>query len=512
MKVYVKSLGCKANFSDGQDIESQFLQQGWESTSDEKIADVIVVNSCTVTDEADRQSQREVRVFSKKNPRAKIVYTGCGAEVDPELSIKVPGLSYVVGNQNKSHLAELVSKQIQASKLIPTQGQTESDTAAVLGSLIPYGELKSRHPLDREWQESFQDFSDRRTGDSTRRTRGFLKIQEGCNSFCTYCIIPYGRGPSRSLPADRVIESVLRLVNQGFREVVLTGTNIGEYGIDLVSSDLKHRDLFDDLVERILKETSLERLRLSSLDPTEISDRLIHLMSSDKRLCPHFHVSLQHSETKVLRLMKRKYQTESVEERLNRIHQAIPGVFIGMDVIVGFPGESLADFESMKSRLSRLPWTRLHVFPYSERAGTPAVKLKEVVPFGDRKKRAQELNALGLDRWIQWSRDQYESGLAHAEFDDVLVECRVKGPDFSGLWWSGFTRNYQRVWFKADDQDYSNMRVKVRFREWFILRSQLEVVALGDVISLSEFSCSSDAFKNQMTVSASTPFFGGALL
>lgn len=442
----LKTLGCKANLSDTQAIEAELKKRGWipakrqqikgqESQSDS--VDLCIINSCTVTNEADRQSKKMATRLARENPHAKIIMTGCGAEVDPEGMSRVTGVHAVVGNQNKGQLVGLV----ETSHILKPP---------LLGSVKNYKELLSKHPHDREWPvaaESFTETSNSREEGQARTTRAFLKIQEGCDAFCSYCIIPYGRGPNRSLDLETIVAQVQRLVDTGTQEVILTGTNIGEYGLEDGAPKL------DLLVECILERTTLGRLRVSSLDPTEITPRLLSTMQSDSRFCPHFHVSLQSPHSRILRLMKRKYRYEDVEKCLHQIYQqirnpSIPpgGPFVGMDLITGFPGETEAEFEWTYETLQNLPWTRLHVFPYSERAGTPATRLPHSVPQSIRFDRARRLNELSLHR-------------LKSHYSNVLQSIQDGGPALSLVlleksdpkgWSAGYTSNYLRVLFRQD--------------------------------------------------------------
>jgi threonylcarbamoyladenosine tRNA methylthiotransferase MtaB len=476
-KVFVHSLGCKANFSDGQQIELGFLNQGCASTSDALQADFIVVNSCTVTDEANSQSEAAVRSFAKKNPNAKIIYTGCAAEVDPERALKISGVSAIVGNQNKTQLPQMV---IAATKEDAGLGQP-----SILGSVTGYQEIASRHPMDREWPlpstdggMAMLDFENDR---STQRTRAFVNIQEGCNSFCTYCIIPYGRGPSRSVPRDQVVKRIQTLVDQGVKEVILTGTNIGDYhGSDTTSMSVQnlHPGQLELvlLIRSILSNTELKRLRVSSLDPSEITEDLIQLMESEPRFCPHFHVSLQHVNSKILKLMKRQYDFTQVENTLVRISKMTRQPFIGMDYIVGFPGETDQDFNDSVDVLKKLYWTRLHVFPYSERSGSPATKLPGVVFPHIRKERAKVLQALSLERMTALF-SQERSQMEHQQstpnrITEVLIEGSVRGPDGTREWVAGYSPRYQRVIVPKTSlmAQNRNQILDVPVRNWMIDR------------------------------------------
>jgi threonylcarbamoyladenosine tRNA methylthiotransferase MtaB len=474
----LKTLGCKANFYDSQLIEAELQKRGWKplpaegmTSSDPASSLLCVVNSCTVTDEADRQSRKLAARLARDNPRARVVVTGCAAEVDPERLTASKGIHYVIGNRDKPKLVEMMLEKLKAtsSQEPPTRGE-------VLGAAQGYDEILSKHPMDREWPAGTEAFHvppiqlDGHSG----KTRAFLKIQEGCNSFCTYCIIPYGRGPARSLRPGEVIAQIRKLVSEEIREVVITGTNIGDYGSDWAES-AQHGELF----RMILAETTLERLRVSSLDPTEITDGILDLMSREPRFCPHFHVSLQSPHSRILRLMKRRYGFEQVQSCLNKIaaiqHPLAQagGVFVGMDVITGFPGETQEDFEWGYQALSELPWTRLHVFPYSEREGTPATRLPGSVRREERLVRARRLNELSLARM----KSHHEKVLTQAcaqglTLDGILLERSGRGPEgldpalaaqFAGVdrWQAGYTPNYLRV-FVPEAQGQRNHLVSVR--------------------------------------------------
>ncbi len=448
-KYSLKTLGCKANLYDSQLIEAELQKRGWSAAGDGEVADLCVVNSCTVTDEADKQSRR-MALQASSGGTTRVVMTGCGAEVDPERMAGAGGIDYVVGNQDKPRLVDLVLEQIEAV------GELGLAKGLVLGGVATYGELLSRHPMDREWampESAFMLPPVHLQGETGRR-RGFLKVQEGCNSFCTYCIIPYGRGPGRSLAIPALVENVRSLVAQGIRELVITGTNIGEYGADLSADGLPQ---LEALVERLLAETTVERIRISSLDPREIGPRLRALYAANPRLCAHFHVSLQSPHPKILRLMKRKYGADDAVECLEAIAELpapIGGVYAGMDVITGFPGESREDFEWGVERLRALPWTRLHVFPYSEREGTPATRLPGAVDPSERARRAKALRALSLERLQSLHRKVLDEHRAHGRpLDRILVESAVKGPNPDRAYVGGYTSNYLRVVMAVDSAE-----------------------------------------------------------
>ncbi|MGK5087574.1 tRNA (N(6)-L-threonylcarbamoyladenosine(37)-C(2))-methylthiotransferase MtaB [Bdellovibrionota bacterium FG-2] len=446
MKYYlIKTLGCKANLYDSNRIEAELQAKGWlpkgQLEIDPNSEVLCIVNSCTVTDEADRQSRKLAARLIRDYPRAQVVLTGCAAEVNPALLAKTPGVhALVVSNREKHLLVDRILEQVSG----PMGGGVKSETA---------------HPAlshaSKIWDVQGPFASPalaHATGVLNYHTRTFLKIQEGCNSFCTYCIIPYGRGTARSLPLADGLAQVQALVASGVQEIILTGTNLGDYG-----RDGGQRTSLEELVRRILGETDVPRLRVSSLDPTEVTPALVGLMRADSRFCPHFHVSLQHTEDRILRLMKRKYRFQEVSECFDRI-ASIPtarasqgGVFVGMDYITGFPEESEAEFHSSFKTLESLPWTRLHVFPYSEREGTPATRLPNPVPKGERIKRARILGDLSLQRL----RSHYEKvfqemqAMSAPRIFDVLFE--QVGRDGRG---GGHTPGYLHVIVDTEGADY----------------------------------------------------------
>lgn len=458
----VKTLGCKANLYDSQLIEAEMQRRGWSPGLD-SVA-LCIVNSCTVTDEADRQSRKLAARLGRDNPDAAVVVTGCAAEVDPERLANSHGIHYVIGNQNKPQMVDLILQKLENRKTGENREQTQ--TGEVLGTVLNYSDMLSRHPMDRDWpsiDESFSVPPVHLKGHSDK-TRSFLKIQEGCNAFCTYCIIPYGRGPGKSLRPKEVIRQIDTLVGQGVKEVVITGTNIGDYGFDW-SPDLSpgEEPPLTDLFEMIFDETKLDRLRVSSLDPTEVTPGLLRLMSNQSRFCPHFHISLQSPRTKILKLMKRKYDFERVKECLNALSQlrnpwGTP-VFVGMDVITGFPGETDEEFELGYKALDELPWNRLHVFPYSERSGTPATRLPGIVPVEKRLRRARALNALSLERQrgnLQSTLDQSRS--SGLPIRGVLIERSSS----SRYQWAGYSPGYLRILIKDGSNIERNATIDVK--------------------------------------------------
>ncbi len=474
----VRTLGCKANLADGDRLEAELARRGWLRAGGENPggADLCIVNSCTVTDEADRQSRKLASRLSRENPAAVVVVTGCAAEVDPERIAGTPGVHYVIGNRSKPELVSEILSKLELPR--PERG-------VALGRTSGYSEILSRHPIDREWPSMDLLSGAEDLGAPGAHTRAFLKIQEGCNSFCTYCIIPYGRGPSRSLGVAEVVEAVRAARSNGAREIILTGTNIGDYG-----ADWSDRPELESLIRELLRSTAIERIRLSSLDPTEITDGILELVEAEERICAHFHVSLQSVSDRVLKLMKRRYGYREIERCLTRIAGLRPasaafsagGCFVGMDVITGFPGETSQDFEESLGKFRELPWSRLHVFPYSERAGTPATRLPGSVPQAERVARARVLQRLSAERVSEWVSARVARGQG-APIPAVLLERPYRGSD-GRTWVAGLTPDYVRVAAPLDSAGADlerNQLVSIR-----PLRVELREAA-GEAVVIGEF-------------------------
>ena len=356
----IHTFGCKVNTYDSGLLQKRLSGGGF--TLQRENPRVHILNSCAVTKEATREAVKTARRLKARDPHALVVVTGCAAQVDTEEFQHIPGIDLVVANSHKGQLEELIRRYY----------------AGTLRERIHKSNIFKKEDLEAGG------------GVENEHTRSFLKIQDGCNSFCTFCVIPFARGKSRSLPIDELVRRVRELEAGGGKEVVLTGVHIADY-----------RDgelVLEDLVEALLARTSMPRFRLSSLEPGEVSARLLGFYR-DERLCPHFHMSIQSANTKVLRDMKRQYTADAVECSLNEIAARVPGSFVGMDVIAGFPGESDEEFLDSYERLQRLPWTRLHVFPYSQRPGTYAQRRTDQVHPTQIKKRAQMLRELSAARW-----------------------------------------------------------------------------------------------------------------
>ena len=362
-KYFVQNFGCRATQADGAALEAMLAARGFEAADARSDADLVILNTCTVTSSADEDARQTARRVHRENPTARILVTGCYAQRAPEELSSLPGVAWVVGNSHKARIAELVT--------LPPTG-------------TPYhGNI---HVGDIFAQRDFLLFPvEDAAGD---RTRPNLKIQDGCNNRCSFCIIPFVRGRSRSAPAERVVEQVRGLAGR-YREIVLSGINLGRWGREPGS-----RMRLADLLRMLLAETEVERLRLSSVEPMDFSDDLLRLMAASPRLAKHVHAPLQSGSDRILRRMHRKYRPRHYADRILQARTLMPQAAIGADVMVGFPGETEEDFFESFRFIEALPFTYLHVFTYSERPGTPAAGDPEGVPMGVRKERNRMLREL----------------------------------------------------------------------------------------------------------------------
>ncbi|WP_374001821.1 tRNA (N(6)-L-threonylcarbamoyladenosine(37)-C(2))-methylthiotransferase MtaB [Bdellovibrio bacteriovorus] len=374
MKYQVHTFGCKVNTYDAGLIQKNLNASGFAPiVSGEKNARIHVLNTCAVTAEATKEAVRYIRRLKVKDPFCTVVVTGCAAQVDTGSFSSLPGADLIVANSHKGSLPDLLNKHFRG----------ELTEKVFKSNIFKKEDLEAGGGIEKE------------------HTRTFLKIQDGCNSFCTYCIIPYARGKSRSIPVADLVNRINDLYAQGSREVVLTGVHIGDYE-DKVGDKAY---VMEDLLENLLAKTKVPRFRLASLEPVEVSDRLLDLYQ-DSRLCPHFHMSIQSANTDVLFQMKRKYTQADVQKSLHAIADRVPGSFVGMDVITGFPTETEEQFQDTYDCLKNLPWTKLHVFPYSERQGTRAAAMDVSVYPHVRAERAARLRDLSIARYAEQAQLQ----------------------------------------------------------------------------------------------------------
>jgi threonylcarbamoyladenosine tRNA methylthiotransferase MtaB len=441
---FIEQFGCRATQADGAAIERQLLDRGCTSAATPAAADIVVLNTCTVTASADAQARDAIRKLHAANPAVRLIVTGCYAQRAPEELAALPGVSWVVGNSHKPQIPQLVDSLSTASlsespnnffpaaalhsdSIVPFHsfvGAGLAPSALLTAAAVPFPGTLGPPPAARHLGNILTgDIFEQRLllsapvlGAEGNHTRPTLKIQDGCDSRCSYCVIPFVRGKSRSLPPDKVIEEIRRLtVGQAFlpvrseslraplpaREIVLSGINLGTYG-----RDLSPRVEFEDLLRRILGETSVERLRISSIEPLDVTQDLVGLFASTDRIAQHFHMPLQSGSDRILAAMHRWYRAEHYARRVELVHERLPHAAIGADVITGFPGESEEDHAATLAFIERLPFTYLHVFSFSKRPGTKAATLANEVPGAIIKRRARELRALGESKAAAFRQSQ----------------------------------------------------------------------------------------------------------
>lgn len=409
MKIAFATLGCKVNQYDTAAMETAVLGRGDAVVPFAPGADVYVINSCTVTDRADAESRRLVRRARRFNPAARVVLTGCFAQASPEKAAALSEADFVIGVNRLPDVLRAVRGEIEAG-----------------AGRVFVGNLRRAAEMTTLGAEVFPG-----------QTRAFLKVQEGCDLFCTFCIVPMARGKSRSVPPREVLRQLERLAAKGFKEVVLTGIHLGGYG-----ADLQPRIDIAGLVERIAEASPVRRVRLSSLDPPEVTPRLLRAMADSDVICPHLHVPVQSGADSVLRRMRRLYDGAFLRDVVAALAGTLPGCGLGTDVIAGFPGETEGEFEATVALLDELPFTYFHVFPYSKRSGTTAAKLSGQLPrveierrarvlrrLGERKRREFAARGIGAEHevLIEATRDR-ETGLL-AGYSRTYVRVLVDGPD-----------------------------------------------------------------------------------
>ncbi|WP_245963032.1 tRNA (N(6)-L-threonylcarbamoyladenosine(37)-C(2))-methylthiotransferase MtaB [Thermodesulfitimonas autotrophica] len=414
------TLGCKVNQYETAALASLFARRGYRIVEDfESIADVYVINTCTVTGTADQKSRQAIRRAIRRNPEAVVVVTGCYAQVNPEAVAGIPGVDVVVGTFGREGLVDLVEEAMRTGRQVVAVRE---------------------FPAGCKFEELPALF--------TTRTRAYLKIQEGCRDFCTFCLVPYARGPLRSRKPEAVLAEARRLLAAGFKEVVLTGIHIGLYGCDL-----QPPVTLAELVARVLELPGIERLRLSSLEPTEVTPELVALIARDSRFCPHLHIPLQSGDDGVLRRMGRRYTTAAYAETVHFLRAKVPEIAITTDVMVGFPGETDAAFARSVAFVRQIGFAGLHVFKFSPRPGTPAATFADQVPGPVKEKRLGVLLEVG-------------AALSHtfaARFSGRTVNVLVEGKNEAGFW-EGLSEHYLPVAFTAGG-DLRGLIVPVRVRE-----------------------------------------------
>ncbi len=390
-RIAIATLGCKTNQFESAAMHESLIKAGYALVPFTDFADIYLVNTCTVTAKADAESRRLVRRAGRVNPQATIVVTGCYAQVAADAVKDLPGVRLILGNDEKRELIYLLrdlgpAQQIKVSDIM-TQDRVQTLTL-----------------------ETFAE-----------HTRAFLQIQNGCEAYCSYCIVPYARGRSRSVPADEVMAGLERFAAQGFQEVVLTGIHLGAYGLDLHPGTS-----IRELVARIVSAEQVPRLRIGSVEPQEIDQPFIDLLAAEPSICNHLHIPLQAGNDAVLQRMNRRYTTAQFQELLARITTCMPAVTIGLDLITGFPGETEDEFAQGLEFIAQLPFAYCHVFPYSARSGTPAATMPHQIAPGIIRERAAQLRQLGEQKNRQWRQAQLQQTVLVLGLE-LIGESMIRG-------------------------------------------------------------------------------------
>lgn len=415
-KFNIHTMGCKANQFESAIIEEDLIKNGLEKVKDVKDADFYILNSCSVTHKSDNEAMYLLRAAKHKNPNVVTIATGCMAQIEKEELLKNDFIDYVVGNDEKLHLYEIIN----------------SDTKFLAKDILKLTEFSKVELID------------------TTKTRASLKIQDGCDNRCTYCIIWKARGKSRSADSDFIVEQINNFSKHGFKEVMLTGIHIGQWGKEFGLTLL-------DLLKEIEKKTTIERYRLGSLNPTEITDELLDFLSKSDKFCPHFHLSLQSANDKTLRSMNRFYKTEDYLAQIDKINDIFELPFLGSDIIAGFAGETDEDFEISRENLSKSGLTQIHTFPYSIRKGTIGASMPNQNSDEVKNRRATIIKEISKQKFKEFVNKNL------GRVCEVLIE---KHPDKHSGNLKGMTRNYLTVQIVSNRNDLFNTLQQVRLTEY----------------------------------------------
>lgn len=441
-KVAFHTLGCKVNHYETEAIWQLFKQQDYERVEFDTTADVYVINTCTVTNTGDKKSRQTIRRAIRKNPDAVICVTGCYAQTSPGEILDIPGVDIVIGTQDRAKMLDYIDQ-------FKRERQPINGVSNIMKSRT-YEEL------------DVPTFSD--------RTRASLKIQEGCNNFCTFCIIPWARGLMRSRDPKEVIHQAQQLVDAGYKEIVLTGIHTGGYGEDM--KDYNFAMLLRDLEERV---DGLRRIRISSIEASQITDEVIEVIDQSSIIVRHLHIPLQSGSNTVLQRMRRKYTMEFFADRLIRLKEALPQLAITSDIIVGFPGETEEEFMETYEFVKKHQFSELHVFPYSKRTGTPAARMEDQVPEEIKNDRVHRLIALS-DQLAKEYASQFEN-----EVLEVIPEEKLTEGPYSGLY-VGYSDNYLKIAFQANDQQIGEI-VNVKITKAGYPYNEGEIVKANETIN-----------------------------
>ncbi len=454
---HIEHFGCRATQADAAAIERQLVERGYAAAPGAAAADVVVVNTCTVTASADAQARQAIRAIHTHNPSARIIVTGCYAQRAPEELAGLEGVAWVVGNSHKPEIPRLLDTLVEPVRERAIAAGGASPSSVLIGQIDTDPMSLARGAAKVLTSDIFEQTTVLVApvlGGEGGHTRPVLKIQDGCNNRCAYCVIPFVRGRSRSLAPMQVTQEIRRLAAAGYREVVLSGINLGSYGRDLVP-----RVELGNLLRRILDETPLERLRLSSIEPMDVTQDWIALFVSTERLAHHFHIPLQSGSDRILAAMHRWYRTAHYARRLEWIRERLPGAGIGADIIAGFPGETDDDHRATLALVRQLPFTYLHVFSFSKRPGTKAAAMAgEVLP-AVIQRRARELRALAAEKAVAFRAAHIGRSLRV-----LTLNGSQTGPP-SDLQWlptsahDGSSESGSGVWTRALASNYLDVRV-----------------------------------------------------
>ncbi len=411
-KFKITTLGCKVNQAESEAIAQDLQSSKWQAVRDLEEADFCIINTCAVTQKAAMQSRQAVRRAIRANPNAQIIVTGCYAQTAPQEIKMIDGVNYIIGHNEKQTIARTIRTG--------DKGVHRHVTAIC-------GDIHKKQP-----------FASMPLADAVLRTRPFLKIQDGCDAFCTYCIVPHARGRSRSMPLDNVLEQIGKLSKAGYREVVLTGIHLGAYG-----HDLSPATNLSIAMERIRKLRPIDRIRLSSIEPMEFTEKIIEQAVKSDIFCRHFHIPLQSGDAEILKIMRRPYSPQFFSNLILKIHRFMPDAAIGVDVLIGFPGESETAFENTYKLLEELPISYLHVFPFSPRPGTKAVDLPDKVDGRKIKDRCERMRVLANEKRMGFYRKFIGQQLS------ILIETKR---DASTNLLKGVSSNYLPVLIEAGDK------------------------------------------------------------
>lgn len=420
-KVAFYTLGCKVNQYETEAMTELFEKEGYEITDFDQYADVYVINTCTVTNLGDRKSRRMIRRAKKLNKHSIVAVVGCYAQTAAEEISKIKGVNLIIGTKDRSRIVELIN-----------QIKEQEEQINVVQDIM-----------------TTREFEDMKVTAYKERTRAFLKIQEGCNQFCSYCIIPYARGPVRSRKPEDIVEEVQQLAQNGFKEIVFAGIHVASYGKDLKNTNLL------DIIKRVHDIEGIERLRLSSIEPMILTEEFVENAARLPKLCPHYHISLQSGCDATLKRMNRKYTTAEYREVVNRLRANFPDVAITTDVMVGFPGETEQEFEESKRFVDEISFAQVHVFKYSPRKGTPSVTFPNQVSPEEKERRSKIMIELSAN-----SEKRFCDKFIGREME-VLFEQQVKEQDG---YYEGLTPNYIRV-VAHSDEDIEGQIMKVQLKE-----------------------------------------------